>query len=115
MLIDFQVTDGFTIGEAKQIILMEQNMSAILSIILQNGIYILPCIVICVGIVVLALSNAENCTYPAECFNCNNSSCYNCDHLQSGSMVESGRRRECTEQPCLQGSLPVSPKLHRFD
>jgi hypothetical protein len=30
---------------------------------------------------VLALSSAENCTYPAECFDCNNSSCYNCTHL----------------------------------
>jgi hypothetical protein len=56
-------------------------MSALLSIIMENGVYILPCIVIFIAILVVAVSNAEKCLYPAECFDCDKPSCRECAHL----------------------------------
>lgn len=57
------------------------TMSALLSIIMENGVYILPCIVIFIAILVVAVSNAEKCLYPAECFDCDKPSCRECAHL----------------------------------
>ena len=62
------------------------------------GIYIILSLVILSAILALIVSSAKECSYPAECFDCSDTSCSECYHL---SLYKKHKQTE-----------PVSPTLH---
>jgi len=56
-------------------------MNALQSVFFEYGIYIISGAAILITIAVIALSNAEDCPHPAECFDCSNTSCRGCSLL----------------------------------
>lgn len=66
-------------------------MSDLPILISEYGVYLFIGIVLLISIVVFAIWNAEDCPLPAECFDCKQSTCLNCDHtnlrLRSGQWV----------------------------
>jgi hypothetical protein len=55
-------------------------MSDLPILISEYGLYLFIGIVLLASIGVFAICNAEDCPLPAECFDCKQSTCLNCDH-----------------------------------
>lgn len=55
-------------------------MSDLPILISEYGLYLFIGIVLLASIGVFAICNAEDCTFPAECFDCKESTCQNCGH-----------------------------------
>jgi hypothetical protein len=57
------------------------EMDEIIKGFYDYGIYIISSLVILSAILAIIVSSAKECPYPAECFDCSDTSCSECYHL----------------------------------